>query len=178
MWKKLIVFSLAFGLSLILLHILKPKIPTDSVEFVSSPTLSNNSQIINPNQQVSVNYISSVNDFFHKFQNALTADDRETTVSLIKFPIEISFIDKRNKAHLKRFKNEAELLQNYDKIFDNSFKKTIAQIEARNLLLIVGVPRSEFWTARHEIRMKPFNKNNNEDFEIKVISIKKYSSYK
>ncbi|HVE60164.1 MAG TPA: hypothetical protein VNB22_25335 [Pyrinomonadaceae bacterium] len=178
MLKRGLIFSLAFGLSLILLQFLKPKVQTESVEIISSPTLSSNSQIINPNQQDAVNYISSVNNFFHKFQNALGADDKETIVSLIKFPVEISFIDKRNKAHLKSFKNEAELLQDYDKIFDYSFKKTIAQIEARNLLLIVGVPHSEFWTAGHEIRMKPFNKNNDEDFEIKVISINKHSSYK
>jgi hypothetical protein len=87
MFKRLLVFSLAFCLSLILLQFLKPHYETCPVRVVTNPTISNDSRPIQSDRQISVSHNSSFKDLIQKFQNALAQDDKETIISLIKFPV-------------------------------------------------------------------------------------------
>src|SRR5215207_2320882 len=120
MWKKLIVFSLAFGLSLISLQIIKQKIKPIEIEVVSNPPISNESALSVSVSETSQNSISMFEECVRKFKRAVAENDRETVASLISFPLIVGVMDKKEKPHLVEIKNSDEFLANYDKIFDDS----------------------------------------------------------
>jgi hypothetical protein len=172
MCKKLLVFSLTFCFGLISFQFLKLKMESASQEttqaLIQNPVQA--TQNVQPND-----YIVSTRNCLSNLQTALASDDRNTVVSLINFPIEIGFKNKKNRSYSVKFKNEAEFLRNYDKIFDSSYKQFIAELTYRNLYYSTS---GEMFVNRSELRFARFHKENSENFEVKIISINKYSTYK
>jgi hypothetical protein len=176
MWKKLLIFSLTFCLGLISLLLFNSFNKKASQSIVSNPTVSNTTETLQTTSQNPTNFVSIADDFFYRFQNAIEKNDKQTVVSLINFPVEVQFVNKQNKPYFKKFRNDAEFLRNYDEIFDALLKQHISEQETKRLLFSTG---REVFTQRSEIIMKPFYKNNSQDFEIKIGAINKlYSSYK
>lgn len=182
MWKKLLVFSLAFGLSLILLQFLKPKVQPHLVEIIPSPTILNNSSPVQTNKQISSNNSSSFEDLFQKFKNAVAQNDKETIASLINFPLTVGFMDKKDKPYFKEIKNSDEFFANYNKIFDETSIKCIALADNSNggLIKTSGYNSSgEFFNISFlklnrrlryfSVTMDRIYKNDNTNFEIKII---------
>jgi len=166
MWKKLLVFSAAFCLSLILLTLLKPKAETNPVELPASPMISNDSEPVQTAIRISLKHASAFKNSLLNLQNAVTKNDKETVVSLINFPVEVGFLNKKNKSYYKDIKSETEFLQTYDKIFDEPFKKCIAQMEPDKLLFSTS---GEVFNSG--LRMDRIYKNNGSDFEVKIIKL-------
>ncbi len=167
MFKKLLVFSLAFCLGLIAIQFLKSKSELFLAEIVSKPTTSNNSLPAQSFWQISVDNKSSFENLISNFQNAVAVSDSETVISLINFPIEVELITGKNKSPHKEIKNEKEFLLNYDKIFADSFKKCISQVKTDKLLFSTT---GQVLTWGNEIRMQHLEVNGN-DFEVKIVRL-------
>jgi hypothetical protein len=169
MFKKLLIFSLAFCLGLISLQLLKLNSETVSQKTTADINVSDTSQIVQTIQPKSVATLAG--DCYRDFKAAVA--ENEKVASLIYFPIEVQFINKKSKPYYNVIKNEKEFLLNYDRIFDDSFKKFIVQGKAN-----LGFSTSgEIFIYRSEIRLKPFYKNDGRDAEVKVIKINKYPTY-
>lgn len=174
MCKKLLVFSLAFFLSLLSLQFFNLRNETISQKTTANLTIPDNSQTVQVIRPTSYNYVPSAIDCFQNFQTAVAENDKETVISLINFPIEVQFINKKNQPYYKIIKSENEFLSNYDKIFDDSFKIFISQRKTSQLLFSTS---GEIFIWKSIIRMKPFYTNDSRSSEVKVISLNKYPSY-
>lgn len=121
MCKKLFVFSTAFCLGVVFIQVIKQtnKDPQPLAEV--SENISNNPQPTQP--------INSVKVFFENFQKAVAGNDKATVVSLLNFPIKATLIVDGRKPVIKTIKSANEFLSEYDKIFDDSLKKSISQTE-------------------------------------------------
>jgi hypothetical protein len=64
----------------------------------------------------------------------------------------------------------SEFLRDYDKIFDESFKANISQIDTNNLLF----SSSGTVFVSPGVRMERFYKNGSTNFKIKIIEILRY----
>lgn len=175
MYKRLLVFSLAFCLGVGFLQLFKPDYiePDNDVSpqnRLTDQTVPNVSQSIQSNWQK-----SAFVDCLYNFQNALAEDDKNTVVSLMKFPVEVTLYNEKDKPYIKKFKNKEEFLQNYDKIFDASFKRFIARLKSSHLFASTS---GEVFILRSQLRFKSFYENDGRNFEIKVTSINKYSNFK
>jgi len=167
MWKKWLVFSLAFCLSLLLLQLLKPGVKTASVELPSNPPISENHSTVRSEYQISVENRASFQELLDKFQNAVARNDKETIVSLVSFPVDVKVI---NKPYEKEVRSEKEFLRNYDKIFDDSLKQCISQIDTKLLFSSSG----EVFVmsgGRISVRMKRFYKTADANIEVKIINL-------
>jgi len=177
MCKKLLVFSLAFCLgviSLIFINLEKGTSLQNTLPDSTNPDIYQNTQT--KSQSLS-EYFTAINNFFYSFQNAVAENDKEKVVSLIKFPIKVTLTDKKGKPFEKIINSEAEFLQNYNKIFDEPFKRIISRLETEKFRSEVGSYRSEVWSHKHEIRMKAFDKNGGKEFDIKIIELNNYLTH-
>jgi len=170
MWKKLIVFSLTLCLSLVLLQVIKYKIEPVQNKVASSAPTSNEQTPFQTAWNISRNSNFLFGDCVRKLQKALAENDRKTVVSLIKLPIEVRLFSKgmQTRYYFKELKNENEFLANYDKIFDDPFGERISRINADKLFYSSS---GEVFTPNHEIRMDRIYKNNDPNFEIKIIKL-------
>lgn len=178
MFKKLLVFSLAFGLSLILLPVFKPKVETDLIEVTLNPTVSNTSLLVQTNIQNSINNISQFDDLVQKFKNAAAQNDRETVASLINFPVPIIFLSKKSSFHIKKIQNRDEFLKNYDEIFDDLSKQYIIQTKPDHISYNRG-GEGFYYSSKvlqnciFGIRLDRIYKNDNNIIEIKIMTLSK-----
>jgi hypothetical protein len=170
MWKKLFVFLLSFGVSLLSLQFLKPKIETNSVEVPSNPVISSSPPAVRSEYRTSVENRSSFENFLDDFQKAVARNDRETVVSLVNFPVDVFRAGEKNKPFSKKINSKPEFLRDYDKIFDESFKANISQIDTNNLLF----SSSGTVFVSPGVRMERFYKNGSTNFKIKIIEILRY----
>ena len=166
MVKKLFVFVLAFCLSLALIQFLRSKRESNSVEIISNSVAQNGPLPALTNKQISFNNISAFEKLLHNFQESVAKNDKEAVVSLLKFPVDVYLRGKNDNPHLNKIKSEKELLLNYDKIFDNSFKKCISRSEPENLSF--STSGDVFNSA---IRMRRIYENSGTNFDIKVIQL-------
>jgi hypothetical protein len=167
-WKKWLVFSLAFCLSLLFLQLQKPEVQPDSVELPSNPVISENLSTVRSEYQISVENRALFKDLLDKFQNAVAKNDKETVVSLVSFPVDVEFV---KKPYYKEVRTEKEFLQNYDRIFDDPLKQCISQIDTDKLLFVTN---GTVFVARGNdiiVRMERFNNNDSESFEVKIIDL-------
>ena len=170
MWKKLLVFSSAFCLSLFLVQLLKPIVQTDSIEASSNPPISNNLSKIKTEYEISVEF-RFFTDLFNKFQKAVAKNDKKTVSSLVYFPIDIEIVGKKNKLYKKRIKSEIEFLQNYDVILDNSFKQCISGISKNELILLDNSTLSVHQKGKIVIRIDRYYKSDSRSFEVKIFDL-------
>jgi hypothetical protein len=106
MWKKLFVFLLSFGVSLLSLQFLKPKIETNSVEVPSNPVISSSPPAVRSEYRTSVENRSSFENFLDDFQKAVARNDRETVVSLVNFPVDVFRAGEKNKPFSKKINSK------------------------------------------------------------------------
>lgn len=165
MWKKLLVFALAFCLGIVVIQIFTqndefepPLIPNSNVQDNSRPTQSY--------KQISL--------FFNDFQKAVAENNKAKVASFIKFPVEVQYIGSNGKLVEKTVKSETEFLLNYNKIFDNSFKDSISLINSERFFISTSC---EMFFMQNGIRMKVFGVNSIseipkiKDLEIKIIQL-------
>ncbi len=176
MWKRWIVFLSAFCLSLILLALLNNKFKSDSLqsevkpnsqEIPSNQVISGNSSTVKSKYSLSVEHRDLFKDLLIKFRDAVAANDKGTVASLLNYPVEIEFINKRKNRYYKEVRDEAEFLQDYNKIFDESFKRCVEQTDPNKLLFSSSGDVFVF----PQVRMELFHKNNGASFEAKVIRL-------
>ena len=129
MFKKLLVFALAFGMGLTSFQISKQKIKPLDVEGVSNTTISNKPVSSAPDFKPSQDSISLFEECVRKFKKAVAENDQETVASVINFPIFVGLPDENDSPSFKEIKNSDEFIANYDKIFNDSFKRCISQME-------------------------------------------------
>lgn len=168
MLKKLLVFLFAFGLSLGLMRLLEPKSCTADLKTVSTAATSNSTSTAQNDKQISLNNVSLYKDLLNKFQDFVAKSDKETVASLINFPLDVSFKDRKNKSKYKQIKSKDEFLLNYDKIFDNSFKQCTARIDKSKLLFSTS---GIVFTLENAVRMERIHKADSNDFEIKIVAL-------
>lgn len=164
MFKKLLVFSLAFCLGLISSPNNDTK--TESVEqlIVSVETASSNLQSIQSNQP------NQIDAFFRDFQQAIANDEKETVVSFLDFPLQINVVDNKNKFRIIKIETKESLLKNYNAIFDGKLKQFISQTKPEKFLVTAN---GEISTLRGEIRMTSLYKRDTKKLEIKVVKLTK-----
>lgn len=150
MCKKLLVFALAFCFGLLSLQVIK-----QIESFYSSIDEANFSEVANlqsaninaPNINIKDNPQTipeteegrffmptsrsdeEVIDFFIKFQDAVARRDKKTVASMLEYPVCVRFAVGDLKRKGCRLLRPETFLKNYDKIFDNDFKRFIADID-------------------------------------------------
>ena len=166
MCKNLLIFLLAFCLSLISIQLLK-----QNDEIIQQPIISV-SAVENDPQNESSKTLKPIIDFINNFQNAVERNDKSTVASFIKFPIKVRLTGNK-KPFEKTIKTKDELLSNYDRIFDTSLKNLISEIKSEKFLINTGC---ETFFLQNGIRIKMFGVNDlgiskTKDLNLKIIKL-------
>jgi len=105
-----------------------------------------------------------VEAFFTAFQEAVAKGQKQRVTAMISYPISPTLASGRTV----KVSNSARFVKLYDQIFDDRFKKLIAETEFKDLWAKfsgVATPRGEIW-----INGVVFNSKSDE-YEIKITSI-------
>jgi len=82
--------------------------------------------------------------FFTAFKDAIAKDDKHKVAAMVSYPLRVPIASHRTV----RVSNSARFVKLYDQIFDNKFKKLIANTEFKDLWAKysgVATPRGEIW---------------------------------
>lgn len=172
MFKKLFVLILTFGLGVAVWQLSKLTNQTQQFED-NCFTISHRSEAAQVTPQ-KITKVSAAIETLQIFQTALAKNDKEAVVSLINFPVDVEFIDKRERPHSKKIQNEKEFLEIYDSFFDDNYRKFISKVKAEQLLFSTS---GEIFIYRSEIRMKPFITDDENNYVVKIIRLTKFSNY-
>jgi hypothetical protein len=173
MCKKLFVFWLAFCLGLIASQTIKRteyfcsqntsnladinsiQSVNEKIVDISAPLNSKNfEEEKNRFRAAGLDDEKEVINFFTNFQRAVAEDDRRTVASMMNYPLFVLYASahyrlmKNQTVYGSRIKNKAIFLKNYDRIFDDDFKKFISDVKLEELGAMysgVKTPRGEIW---------------------------------
>jgi hypothetical protein len=174
MYKKLLVFSLAFCLGVILWQTAIPLAPNEISSVNGIVTETSNTAEINSYQPDASNFsetifaqnlekdngrfgIAGVNDdkevkdLYLEFQKAVATDDKKVVASMMYYPLRVYFPTDCLKKSYRLIKTEKAFLKVYDKIFDEKLKELIAQINVESNKDIwaryegISVGRGDIW---------------------------------
>ena len=177
MCKKLLVFSLAFCLGLILSNKLNQSLNFSPLENQTSMS-SEKQNISNPKVEADAfslylesDYVPNSNakdrddeeywkaafdskeeceSFFLKFQKAVANDDRKTVASMISFSVNTSINRKLEQSNKKI--GRKSFFQKYDQIFHPKYKKEILSFKTRDLWATwvgVTVDSGHIWIRKY-----------------------------
>ena len=82
--------------------------------------------------------------FFNSFKEAIAKDDKRKVAAMVNYPIKVYLRSDRTV----KIANRARFIKFYDQIFDEKFKKLIAETEFKDLWAKwsgVAMPRGEIW---------------------------------
>src|ERR1044071_178652 len=82
--------------------------------------------------------------FFNSFKEAVAKDDKRKVAAMVSYPIKVYVASNRTV----KIVNSARFIKFYDRIFDEKFKKLIAETEFKDLWAKssgVATPRGEIW---------------------------------
>lgn len=142
MWKKLLVFSVTFCLSLIFAQI---KITSIEKQGSTSPLSNSRQSNLSENSQTTrsealekktgrffragVDNDRDVKDFYLKFQKAVAENDKEMVASSMLYPLNVTFPTDNIKESYRQIKDRKAFLRFYDRIFDKRLKDFIAEVD-------------------------------------------------
>src|ERR1041384_753369 len=83
--------------------------------------------------------------FFKSFKDAVVKDDKRRVAGMVSYPIDVYLQPSDRKVKIV---NSARFIKFYEQIFDEKFKKLIAETEFKDLWAKwsgVAMPRGEIW---------------------------------
>jgi len=83
--------------------------------------------------------------FFKSFKDAIAKDDKRRVARMVSYPIDVYLQPSDRKVKIV---NSARFIKLYDRIFDEKFKRVIAETEFKDLWAKysgVATPRGEIW---------------------------------
>ncbi len=72
-------------------------------------------------------------DFFRQFQTSVAADRRDEVAGMMMYPLRVTFYTDRWNAQYRSLQSPSELLDVYDKVFDESVKDYVANFDANEV---------------------------------------------
>lgn len=72
---------------------------------------------------------SEAKDFFRKFQKGVATDRRREVAGMMMYPLRVNYYDDPKPKEYRFLSSPAELIRDYDKIFDKSVKNYIAKYD-------------------------------------------------
>ena len=98
-----------------------------------------------------------VDKFFLELKQAVEKDERDEVVAMVSYPINVLIKGRRTKMRTK-----AELLKNYDSVFNKNVKQALAKASAPSFANYQGVMigDGEFWLNLVKDKMKVTAINN------------------
>jgi hypothetical protein len=105
-----------------------------------------------------------VEQFFVSFKTAIAKGDKKTVSSMVSYPLTVILASGRRT----KITNKAQLLRQFDAIFDPSFKRVIQQTKVDDLYASpngVTTPDGDVWFSA------VFKDMNKPEYEIKITAI-------